>query len=115
MQCTKVAVLMLLVFVTAIGQIFVRHEHRLQYLALNQSISERDDLNIEWNQLLTESSTWSFPHRVEKDATQKLSMRPPMLRDIKSIDELKIKVPEIEDSLSFNQVEVDGESEGGLQ
>lgn len=69
-------VLLFLVLTTgsATAVVFLRHEHRLAYVALQQAQERRDELNIEWGQLLLEQSTWSIHHRVEIEATKRLGM-----------------------------------------
>ena len=62
--------------------VYARHQHRIGYVALQAEMKKRDALNIEWGQLLIEESLWSFPHRVEKDATESLSMKIPTEKDV---------------------------------
>lgn len=88
MHRTAIVVLLALLFVTAISSIYTRHQHRVEYVRFTNAVSERDELNIEWNQLLVEESLWSFPHRVEKDATRSLSMKVPGAKDIVLLSEL---------------------------
>jgi len=63
-----------LVVISAIAVVYVRHQHRLSYVALLQAQQSRDDLNIEWGQLLLEQSTWAIQNRVETEANRKLGM-----------------------------------------
>ncbi len=99
MQQAKIGVLMMLVFATAMMQIYIRHQHRIEFMTFNAEIAERDDLSIEWNQLLTESSTYSSPHRVESEATKRLSMRVPKAKDIVSIDDVSDQAPQSQEDL----------------
>ena len=69
--------LLVLVTVSAILVVYVRHQHRLSYVALQQAQKSRDDLNIEWGQLLLEQSTWAIHNRVETEANRKLEMVAP--------------------------------------
>ena len=69
--------LLVLVTVSAILVVYVRHQHRLSYVALQQAQKSRDDLNIEWGQLLLEQSTWAIHNRVETEANRKLGMAAP--------------------------------------
>ena len=69
--------LVLLVTVSAIGVVYMRHQHRLSYVALQHAQQSRDDLNIEWGQLLLEQSTWAMHHRVEAEANRRLGMVSP--------------------------------------
>jgi len=65
------------VLVTALLIVAVRHQHRISYTAYQAEESQRDALNDEWGQLLIEENLWAFPHRIEKDAIDLLSMRAP--------------------------------------
>ena len=67
---------------TSLSVVFVRHQHRIAFTALHAEESRRDALNDEWGQLLIEENLWAFPHRIEKDATQQLSMRPPIADEV---------------------------------
>ena len=69
-------VLALIVLVTgsAVTVVYLRHQHRLAFVALQEAKKQRDELNIEWGQLLLEQSTWSIHHRVESDAEARLGM-----------------------------------------
>lgn len=64
----------LLVAVSALSVVFLRHQHRLTYVALQQAEERRDQLNIEWGQWLLEQNTWSVHHRVESEAARQLGM-----------------------------------------
>lgn len=63
-----------MVTISALSVVWLRHEHRLSYVALQRAQEQRDQLNIEWGQLLLEQSTWAIPHRVEVEAGKRLGM-----------------------------------------
>ena len=63
-----------LVAISALGVVWLRHAHRLTYVALQQAQEQRDQLNIEWGQLLLEQSTWAMHHRVEVEESKRLGM-----------------------------------------
>jgi len=65
------------VVISALSVVYVRHQHRIAYTVFQAEEQRRDTLTDEWGQLLIEENLWSFPHRIEKDATQLLSMRAP--------------------------------------
>ncbi len=69
--------LLVLVTMSAILVVYVRHQHRLSYVALQQAQKSRDDLNIEWGQLLLEQSTWAGHHHVETEARTRLGLTVP--------------------------------------
>ena len=71
-----------LVAVSALSMVWLRHEHRLNYVALQQAQEHRDLLNIEWGQLLLEQSTWAIHHRVEVEANKRLGMVLPLPHEI---------------------------------
>jgi len=73
------------VVITALSTVYVRHQHRISYSAFQLEESRRDVLNDEWGKLLIEENLWAFPHRIEKDATQRLAMRAPQSSDIEYI------------------------------
>ncbi len=65
------------VLVSALSVVSVRHKHRIAYTHYQSEQSRRDALSDEWGQLLIEENLWAFPHRIEKDAIDVLSMRAP--------------------------------------
>ena len=69
-----VLIFAVLVTGSAIAMVHLRHEHRLTYVALQEAQERRDELNVEWSQLLLEQSTWSIHHRVEVEANSRLGM-----------------------------------------
>ena len=54
-----------------------RHQNRVLFAQLQQLRQHRDQMNIEWGQLLLEQSTWSTHAYIEQSATQKLGMEMP--------------------------------------
>lgn len=71
---TVIALLICAVFLSALAVVDARHEDRVLFAQLQQQRQQRDQLNIEWGQLLLEQSTWSTHARIEQLATQKLDM-----------------------------------------
>ncbi len=67
-------VLLAVVVISGIAVVYVRHQHRLTFIALTDAQLQRDQLNIEWRQLLLEESTWSLHRLVERNAHEKLGM-----------------------------------------
>ena len=70
------------VVLTALSMVYIRHQHRIAYSVFQLEETRRDTLNDEWGKLLIEENLWAFPHRIEKDATQRLAMRAPKSADI---------------------------------
>jgi len=73
-------------FVSAVAMVYVRHQHRLEYVHLSKLAAERDELVIEWYTLKTEESTWSSQQQVEQKAKQNLGMRAPSAKQIVSVN-----------------------------
>lgn len=72
-----VAVLLLLVLISAVAVIVTKHQSRSAFIALQQTEKKRDQLNEEWGRLLLEESTWASPARVEQEAKARLNMLVP--------------------------------------
>jgi len=89
MQINQPAQPFLLIFVfavvcvlSAIALVYTKHESRKQFVELEQLTQERDGLNIEWGQLQIEQSTWAQHARIERVATEDLSLVRPDATDI---------------------------------
>jgi cell division protein FtsL len=63
--------------VSAVAVIYTKHESRKLFVELEELTSERDALNIEWGQLQIEQSTWATHARIEKVASDDLSLARP--------------------------------------
>lgn len=83
----SVTLLLLAAMLSAAGVIYLRHQHRLNFLALHAVEAERDRLNIEWGQLLLERGTHSGQPLVEEQARRRLGMAAPA-------DTILLHVPE---------------------
>jgi len=57
--------------VSAIAVTRARHEARAQFRELEKLAARRDELNIEWNKLQLEQSTWSNHGFVERAASER--------------------------------------------
>ena len=80
---------LLLVFVFAvvcvmssIALVYTKHESRKLFVELEVLTHERDELNIEWGQLQIEQSTWATHARIERVATDDLSLARPAPSEI---------------------------------
>lgn len=69
-----VVVFSIVCVLSAMALVFTKHESRKLFVELEQLTQERDDLNIEWGQLQIEQSTWAQHARIEKVATEDLSL-----------------------------------------
>lgn len=68
--------------VSAMALVYTRHESRKLFIELEQLTAERDALNIEWGQLQIEQSTWATHARIERVATDELSLFRPAATDV---------------------------------
>lgn len=68
--------------VSAMALVYTRHESRKLFIELERLTTERDELNIEWGQLQIEQSTWATHARIERLATEELSLTRPVATEI---------------------------------
>jgi cell division protein FtsL len=68
--------------ISAVALIYTKHESRKLFVELETLTHERDELNIEWGQLQIEQSTWAQHARIEKVATEDLSLVRPDTADV---------------------------------
>jgi len=74
--------LVLLVVISALAVVGLRHQSRVSFAELQSLRSERDNLDIEWGRLLLEQGAWSQHQRVESIARTKLGMKTPEAREV---------------------------------
>jgi len=86
--------LLLVVVVTALTVIGMRHESRLAFAQLQSLYSQRDELDIEWGKLLLEQGAWSQHQRVEDMAQKNLGMALPASKEVVVLDMRKQLVAE---------------------
>ena len=79
------ALLIFFILGSALSVIYTKHLSR-QYFAELQSLQKnRDNLHMEWSQLLLEQGTWATDVRVERVARERLKMNMPNPDEIKVI------------------------------
>lgn len=71
---------------SAIAIIYTKHESRKLFVELEQLTTDRDELNIEWGQLQIEQSTWATHARIERVASEELSLVRPKSTEIYVIE-----------------------------
>jgi cell division protein FtsL len=71
------AVMVLTVVISAIANVYAKHESRKSFTELQVLTSERDQLEVEWGKLQIEQGTWSTYARVEQLARKQMHMRIP--------------------------------------
>jgi cell division protein FtsL len=76
------SVFALVCVLSAVALIYTKHESRKLFVELEALTQERDELNIEWGQLQIEQSTWAQHARIEKVATEDLSLMRPDTADV---------------------------------
>jgi cell division protein FtsL len=69
-----VAMLFVLVMMTAIGLVYSKHNTRKLFVELQALNKEVVSLNTEWGRLQLEQSAWSDHGRIEQIAREKLGM-----------------------------------------
>lgn len=74
--------LFLLVVISALSVVGLRHQSRVSFAELQALRSERDQLNIEWGRLLLEQGAWSQHQRIENLARTKLGMKTPEAKEV---------------------------------
>lgn len=80
-----VAILLVLIIVTAMQLVLVRHETRQHFVQLQEIAAARDRYNEEWGRLLLEQATWGTHGRVEQMARSELGMTVPQPAKIRQI------------------------------
>jgi cell division protein FtsL len=70
---------------TGLAVVHSRHQHRLNFIELNQLEAERDELNIDFGRLQLEQATWGETFRIERVAREQLGMRSPEPTEIRVV------------------------------
>lgn len=75
------------VLISALSIVYVTNTTRSFNAALQQILTERDRLHIQWGQLLLEKSTWIMQARVQQIAEDKLGMVIPNNKSVVIVNE----------------------------
>ena len=70
-------VLALTLLGTAMAVVYVQHERRRLFVALQQLERERDQMEVQWGRLRLERSAWTANNRIEELAQKRLNMHLP--------------------------------------
>lgn len=70
-------VLFVLVVISALMVVTVRHENRLAFVNLQGQENLRNQLQNEWGRLMLEKATWTDQNSIADDAGKRLGMLPP--------------------------------------
>ncbi|MFQ5546547.1 MAG: cell division protein FtsL [Acidiferrobacterales bacterium] len=85
--------LVMLVMLTAMVVVTLRHQSRLLFVEYQSLQAERDSLNIEWGKLLLEEGAWSEHRRVETLARDQLHMATPVAHRVIIVSEQRKVAP----------------------
>jgi cell division protein FtsL len=83
----------MLVMLTAMAVVTLRHQSRLLFVEYQSLQAARDSLNIEWGKLLLEEGAWSEHRRVETLARDRLRMATPVARRVVIVKEQRGAAP----------------------
>ncbi|HRE31167.1 MAG TPA: cell division protein FtsL [Candidatus Berkiella sp.] len=83
----SIAVISMLVFSSAMGVIYCKHQSRQLFTKLQNLQQDIESLQVEWSQLLLEQGTWAADARVEHVARERLQMHLPEPREVVVIKE----------------------------
>ncbi|WP_027856126.1 cell division protein FtsL [Marinobacterium jannaschii] len=88
-QLLRPALLLLLLTSVLVGSalsvILSAHEFRKRFHQHQLLVQQRDDLQVEWGQLLLETGAWAANNRIEQLAVEKLNMNVPGLESIEVV------------------------------
>ncbi|HLB31185.1 MAG TPA: cell division protein FtsL [Gammaproteobacteria bacterium] len=77
MKMTGLLALWLLVFATAVANVYSQHQARKLFVEIRDLEKARDHLDEEWGRLQLEQKTWATDERVESLARRELGMTEP--------------------------------------
>lgn len=80
-----VFVLVVVLLVSCLGVVMSAFEYRQLFNQHQELIQQRDELQVEWGQLLLEQSAWAANNRVEQQATSVLGMKVPDVEQIEIV------------------------------
>ncbi|HET9843806.1 MAG TPA: cell division protein FtsL [Gammaproteobacteria bacterium] len=77
--------MVIVIMLSSLGVIYSKHLSRKYFAQLQSLQKQRDDLHVEWSQLLLEQGTWATDVRVERVAREHMYMTVPNPEDVKVI------------------------------
>lgn len=81
-RMTLITVLLLALLVSGISVIYTTFKNRSMLNELQQLRNQRNELQVQWGQLLIEQSTFSLDSRIERKAIEELQMIVPEFSDV---------------------------------
>lgn len=85
LRIAAVACLWTMLFGSALGAIWSKHQARTLFVEMQRLQMQRDQLDIEWGQLKLEQSAWSTHGRVEQVARADLRMVIPQPQEVRLV------------------------------
>lgn len=83
------AFLVALAVASALGVVASQHQARKLFSELEREQTRAHGLDVEWDQLQLEQSTWAAHARIEKIARERIGMRPPVPGQMLSVEGVK--------------------------
>jgi cell division protein FtsL len=74
MSARRVAMLILLLLVSAVSVVYAKHQGRKLFVELQALEKERDNMDVEWGQLQLEQGTLTTQGQIERSARDRLGM-----------------------------------------
>lgn len=74
-------VLLAMLVVTAVAVVQSKHQGRRLFVQLQELVTERDRLDVDWGRLQLEQGAWATQGRVEQFARERMKMRAPEAAD----------------------------------
>lgn len=81
-RMVTIVVLLLFVLASGVSVIYTTFKSRSLLNQLQQLTTQRNELQVQWGQLLIEQSTFSLESRVERKASDELAMIVPKISEI---------------------------------
>jgi len=79
--------LVLSVLTSALAMVYVTNASRSMNAGIQQMLSERQQLHIQWGQLLLEKTTWVAQARIQQTAERDLNMMAPDKKSVVIVNE----------------------------
>lgn len=77
--------LVVAVVISCLAVVMSSFEYRQLFNQHQQMITQRDELQVEWGQLLLEQSAWAANNRVEQQAVKQIGMKVPDIEQIEIV------------------------------
>jgi len=77
--------LVVLVLLSSLAVVMSSFEYRQLFNQYQGLVNQRDELQVEWGQLLLEQSAWSANNRVEQQAVKQIGMKVPSIEQIEIV------------------------------